>query len=96
MEKNITTTLNDEEFEARIIEAVIKANIKSGLVKESENQANDYLDQREAAKFLRVSLPTLIRWKNEQKVPYYQEGRKVLFKKSELLTVLQKNKSLLK
>jgi len=96
MEKNITTTLNEQEFESRIIEAVIKANIQIGLVKESTSLNEDYLDQREAAKFLRVSLPTIIRWKKEKKVPYYQEGRKVLFKKTELLNVLQKNKSLLK
>jgi len=96
MEKIISTTLNEEEFESKIIKAVIKANIEIGLRKDSGKIIDDYLDQREASKFLRISLPTIIRWKKEKKIPYYQEGRKVLFKKSELLKVMQKNESLLK
>lgn len=96
MEKFITTNLNGEELQTLIIEAVKKANQQNNLNQTSDSIMNDYLSQREAAKFLRISLPTLIRWKNAKRVPYYQEGRKVLFKKSELLHVLQKNQSLLK
>jgi len=48
-----------------------------------------YLSQREAAKFLRVSLPTLISWKKARKIPFYQHGRKVLFKKSEVLEAMK-------
>lgn len=52
-----------------------------------------YLSQRETAKFLRVSLPTLISWKKTRKIPFYQKGKKVLFKKSEVLEAM-KNSSL--
>jgi len=55
-----------------------------------------YLSQKEAAKFLRVSPPTLIKWKKEGKIPYYQEGRTILFKQSELLEALRKNENLIK
>ena len=96
MEKFITTNLNGEELQTLIIEAVKKANQENNYYQNPDAISNDYLSQREAAKFLRISLPTIIRWKNARKVPYYQEGRKVLFKKSELLQVLQKNQSLLK
>ena len=51
---------------------------------------DDYLTQREAARFLKITLPTIIAWKKEKKIPYYQEGRKVLFRKSELLEAIQK------
>jgi excisionase family DNA binding protein len=56
-----------------------------------EVKASDeiYLSQREAAKFLRVSLPTLISWKKARKIPFYQHGRKVLFKKSEVLEAMK-------
>ena len=96
MEKFITTNLNSEELQTLIIEAVKQANQGNNYNQNLEANSNDYLSQREAAKFLRISLPTLIRWKNAKRVPYYQEGRKVLFKKSELLHALQKNQSLLK
>jgi excisionase family DNA binding protein len=48
-----------------------------------------YLSQREAAKFLRVSLPTLIAWKKARKVPFYQHGRKILFIQSEILEAIK-------
>lgn len=94
MEKIITTTLNSNELENLIIKAVKKANQE--IIPELEAIDDEFLEQREAAKFLHISLPTIIRWKKYGKIPYYQEGRKVLFKKSELLKVLQKNESLLK
>lgn len=96
MEKLILMSLNTEELKSLIVDAVKHAYQEinnKGLI-DVENE--DYLDQREAAKFLRISLPTIINWKKTNKIPYYQEGRKVLYKKSELLKVLQKNSSLLR
>jgi excisionase family DNA binding protein len=60
-------------------------------IKQVENKESNeiYLSQRETAKFLRISLPTLISWKKSGKVPYYQKGRKVLFKKSEVLEAMR-------
>lgn len=91
MEKSITIHLNPEELKTLITEAVQEATIKLSGNNSQHEIKEDYLDQREAAKFLRISFPTIIRWKKEKKIPYYQEGRKVLFKKSELLRVLKKN-----
>jgi excisionase family DNA binding protein len=91
MEKSITIHLNPEELKTLITEAVQEATIKLSGNNFHYEQKEDYLDQREAAKFLRISFPTIIRWKKEKKIPYYQEGRKVLFKKSELLRVLKRN-----
>ena len=96
MEKLILMSLNTEELKSLIVDAVKHAYQEinnKGLI-DVENE--DYLDQREAAKFLRISLPTIINWKKTKKIPYYQEGRKVLYKKSELLKVMQKNASLLR
>lgn len=94
MEKFIMTNLTKEEFQLLIIEAVKKVN--EDCSKKVGITTDEFLSQREAAKFLRISLPTIIRWKNAKKIPFYQEGRKVLFNKSELLHVLQKNESLLR
>jgi len=96
MEKIITTTFNSNEFKKLIIEAVKEVTLQNDLFDTQKEERLIYLDQREAAKFLRISLPTIIRWKKANKIPYYQEGRKVLFRKDELLKVLQKNDSLLK
>ena len=90
------TTFNGEELQSLIVTAVKIANLESNNGESSVEIGNDYLDQPEAAKFLRITLPTLIRWKRLKKIPYYQEGRKVLYRKSELLKVMQKNNSLLR
>ena len=96
MDKTITTSFNSDEFAAIIFEAVKKATEKNHANNEQTEEAEEFMNQQQAAKFLHISLPTIIRWKKEKKIPYYQEGRKALFKKSELLKVLQKNESLLK
>jgi excisionase family DNA binding protein len=70
--------------------------VKSDNIALKEQNQEDYLSQREAARFLRISLPTIISWKKEKKVPYYQQGRTILFKKSELLDAMRQNESLIK
>ncbi len=63
-----------------------RTSVQKKEVKESEEV---YLSQREVAKFLRVSMPTIIAWKKARKIPFYQHGRKVLFKKSEILEAMK-------
>ena len=66
-----------------------KATPKSTVIESQEV----WLSQREAARFLRISLPTIIAWKKARRIPFYQHGRKVLYKKSEVLEAL-KNEAL--
>jgi excisionase family DNA binding protein len=65
------------------------ASKDSAQKKEIKEEEEIYLSQREAAKFLRVSLPTIIAWKKSRKIPFYQHGRKILFKKSEVLETMK-------
>lgn len=95
MQKQILTTLDTDDIKSIVIEAIKEANEQTRLPNESPED-EVYFDQKQAANFLRISLPTIIKWKKQGKLPYYQEGRKVLFKKSELLKVLRKNENLLK
>jgi excisionase family DNA binding protein len=79
-----------DKFE--FFEALDEWEASKKIVQKRESKEVDeiYLSQRETAKFLRISLPTLIAWKKSGKLPYYQNGRKILFKKSELLEALRK------
>jgi len=63
-----------------------KRSVPKKEVKESDEI---YFSQMEAAKFLRVSMPTIIAWKKARKIPFYQYGRKILFKKSEVLEAMK-------
>ena len=68
-----------------------EASKKPDQIKEVKEEDEIYLSQREVAKFLRVSLPTIIAWKKSGKIPFYQHGRKVLFKRSEVLLAMKNN-----
>ena len=96
MDKSIFINLNNDELKSLIVDAVKHAHDEINSRAQFNDESEDYLNQREAAKFLRVSLPTIINWKKTNKIPYYQEGRNILYKKSELLQVLRKNGSLLR
>jgi excisionase family DNA binding protein len=67
------------EFRALIKKAISEANL--GL--------DDILTQNEAAAYLRISKPTFIKLRRNCRIPFYQEGRKFLYRKSELLKTLK-------
>lgn len=77
--------LMDEYHEARRQKPLVN---KAKPVSAPE-QDEKFLTQKETARFLRVSLPTLIRMKKDGKIPFYQSRRTVLFKKSEILEALR-------
>lgn len=49
-----------------------------------------FMTQKETARYLRVSIPCLIKMKKTGRIPYYQTGRTILYKKSEVLMALKK------
>lgn len=95
MSQTTFNSYNPKELKSLIKQALIEINEESNQ-RGSNNDEEVFFDQRQAAKFLKISLPTIIKWKKTGKIPYYQEGRTVLFKKSELLNVMHKNESLIK
>ncbi len=47
------------------------------------------LSRKQAADFLHCNLVTLWRYTREGRIPYYRAGRKMLFKKSEILKAIK-------
>lgn len=90
MTKSLFTNLSISELKELVKECVTEVAILQPHDLGSKSD-EDLMTQRETAKFLRVSIPTIINWKKEGKIPYYQNGRTVFFKKSELLKALHKN-----
>lgn len=95
MSQTVFNSYNPKELKSLIKQAIIEINEESGNNLSTKDE-EVFFDQRQAAKFLKISLPTIISWKKTGKIPYYQEGRTVLFKKSELLDVMRKNENLIK
>lgn len=53
------------------------------------DQFNDLVTQGEATNFLKLSKPTFIKLRRNAKIPFYRIGRKLLFKKTELLEAIK-------
>lgn len=57
-----------------------------------ENQPEDLISQTEASKFLRVSIPTIIDWRKNKKLPYYNFSGRFYYSKKELLEYGRSNR----
>lgn len=51
-----------------------------------------YLTNREVCQFLHISSRTLQNWRNTEKIPFIQIKGKILYKQSEVLECLEKNR----
>lgn len=65
------------------------ANLKNG---ESLNENPDLMDMEEAIKFLKVSKVTIHNWKKKGIIKSHKMGRKLYFKRSELLDAIKRQK----
>lgn len=90
----ITHTKKDLE---RMIELVIERVRKTEMIPNGKiNPEEDRLTQKEAADFLGISVTSIISWKKQGRVPYFQIGRSIFYSKSELLAIARKNPELVR
>lgn len=93
MQKNVTITFTVEELKD-IIHECIRGSSDFFTNKQEDD---DVMNQREAAIFLGVSEPTILRYKKEGLIPFEQlpGSKKIRFYKSELKKVVSNNRHLL-
>lgn len=93
---NVLFYTHNKEDLKRIVKMVVEEIRKTEHINDSEiNIKEDRLSQREAAAFLGISITSIISWKKQGKVPYYQIGRAIFFSKSELLKIARRNRETL-
>ena len=62
----------------RIIRKVVNEVKKTSTISNEQGTLEeDRLSQKEAAAFLGVTVTSLIKWKKQKKVPFYQVGRSI-------------------
>lgn len=89
---NVLFYTHTKEDLKRTVKMVLEELRKTELINETSiNPEDDRLSQQEAAKFLGISVTSLISWKKKKIVPYYQIGRAIFFSKKELLDLARKN-----
>ncbi|MCD1118213.1 helix-turn-helix domain-containing protein [Chryseobacterium turcicum] len=55
-------------------------------------QPEDLISQTEASKFLHISLPTIIDWRKNKDLPYYNFSGRFYYSKKELLEYGRRNR----
>jgi excisionase family DNA binding protein len=80
MQTQILLTFSEEEFRTLLVETIKQAIIDFNLNKEEDK----LMTCKETAKFLRISLRTLNKYKDLDKIPFHRIGCRVLFSKKEV------------
>ncbi|KQR95181.1 hypothetical protein ASG01_04835 [Chryseobacterium sp. Leaf180] len=69
----------------KAVEIILKKATEFTLPIKEEQQPEDLVPQIEAAKFLHVSIPTIIDWRKNKSLPYYNFSGRYYYSKKELL-----------
>jgi len=77
------------ELENTIENAVRRALSKVIPELLSNTTSKKYLTKKEAIQLLNVSAPTLQRMRNERRIPFIQDGRKILYPYADLIAYLE-------
>jgi excisionase family DNA binding protein len=83
METQLVLTLKIEELKSIINESVEKAIKNNSKPKEEDS----LLCRKDLARLFSVSLVTISAWTKSGKLPYYQIGARIYFKKSEIMKI---------
>ncbi len=69
----------------KAVEIILRKATEFALPAKAEQQKEDLIPQIEAAKFLHVSIPTIIDWRKNKSLPYYNFSGRYYYSKKELL-----------
>ncbi|WP_312818836.1 helix-turn-helix domain-containing protein [Kaistella carnis] len=61
-------------------------------IESSEEKPEDLISQNEAAKFLHISMPTIIDWRKHKDLPHYNFNGRFFYSKKELLQYGKNNR----
>jgi excisionase family DNA binding protein len=78
------------------LQALIDSSVKQAFEKLSPNfkrdETNDTpVSTKEICKFLNITEPTLIRWRQKGKIPFLRIGGRLMYQKSAVVEALSKN-----
>ena len=86
---NVLFYTHTKEDLKRTVKMIIDEIRKTEIIDTNFDQ-DDRLSQKEAASFLGISVTSIISWKKQEKIPYFQIGKNIFFSRSELLKLAHK------
>ena len=85
--------ISPEDFKKEIVTdtvAMMKKELQDFSENFTPNYSPEFIDSKEAAKILGVTLPTIFDWRKRRIIIAYRIGNKIRFKKSEIENSLTK------
>jgi excisionase family DNA binding protein len=89
METQLVVTLKVDELKSIITESVENAIKINSKAKEEDS----LLCRKDLARLFSVSLVTISAWTKSGKLPYYQIGSRIYFKKNEVMQIFESRTS---
>ncbi|MDR8389502.1 helix-turn-helix domain-containing protein [Aliifodinibius sp. S!AR15-10] len=89
MKNSIQITFSDELLDA--FTQAIKEAVKEELPKYQNSFKKDWLSTEEVMEMLKVSRRTVQNYRDEGKISYFQQGRKILYPREGIEEFLRKN-----
>lgn len=89
MQGIVLDSISRDEFQELIRECV-REELQSHSQEspKSSNNEAELIDSKEAAALLRISLPTLHKWKKQGQIPFHRIGTRIRFNKAEVLATI--------
>ena len=84
MESHILLTLDESDLRT-IVRETIREEIKELMIFVHKEMDETLLTRKETAELLKITLPTLHNYQKEDRLKSYRIGRRVFFKKREIL-----------
>jgi excisionase family DNA binding protein len=84
----VNVSLEDMANTLREIVASELQKVKELIVPKPKDDSDNILTRYEVAQLLGVSLPTLFNWNNDKILVNYKVGRRVYYKKSDVMAIL--------
>lgn len=76
----------------KVVEIILSKVQNFQLTKSSnDSEKEDLISQKEACKFLNISLPTIIAWRKEKELPHYNYNGRFFYSEKELLEYGKRN-----
>ena len=89
MSDNITITIGPNELRNLLKEVLLEVIQES---QQPHREASNIMDIQEAAAFLNLALPTLYAKTSKRVIPHYKQGKKLLFKRAELIAWIESSR----
>jgi excisionase family DNA binding protein len=79
------------------LKELVKASVKDAIQKaqsiwQTSQEQDEILNANQAAKLLNIAKPTLYSKTSRQEIPFFKRGKKLLFRKSELIQWIENGK----